>query len=516
MECKKCGKNIAEDATGICADCASDEAEKKALERNYFWREVNKNQSAIEDFGYCVKTEIRKSENTVIYIATNDNDETVAIKKITVPYDSVSARNSTDIHKEISERVRVEMEDLSNISKEIGNRFVITYYDYKLVYNDESYKYDLYIKMDYLTSLGSLYVNMEYTVADMLRMGIDVCDALEWCHQNGKVHNNLNLNNVFINNEGRYVLGDFAFSANDKNECEYCMAPELFYGDLPCPSTDLYSLGMLMFVLLNGGLPPFAQLPQDIKMAEERLRNGEKPVLPNKVNSRLREVIHRAVDSKADRYASATEFKNELKHLLSFMPEDWLKQPVGEIFEMEQEKKSQPEPKRKIDEEKKPEEKKSEEENDITISTVEDEDVKKGNRKDMVILAAVIVVIAAAIAVGVLVLSNAGNRKIYSLIESESYAVAYKEISELYSNGKNVDSLARTYIDACCDDREYNRVVQAVLLLSEEAFDDIEYFRNILSQMLDSGKYRQADSLAEILYEYENMYTMLEDLGYQI
>ncbi len=125
-----------------------------------FWGEVEKTQTTIEDFGYHVKTEIRKSENTVVYIASNDDDETVAIKRISVPFQKVDGASSHKLRDEITHRIKQEMDALSRISAESGNRFVITYYDYKIVENSEKLRYDLYIRMDYLSSIGQLFIEL--------------------------------------------------------------------------------------------------------------------------------------------------------------------------------------------------------------------------------------------------------------------------------------------------------------------------------------------------------------------
>ena len=415
---------------------------------------------------------------------------------------------SPDIHRELSEKISAEMEILSQISKDSGKRFVITYHDYKLVYDSDDYRYDLYIKMDYLTSLAQLYEETEFKVSDMLKMGIDVCEALAWCHENGRVHNNLNLNNIFINKDGDYVLGDFAVSERIRNESEYCMAPELLNGKKPDSISDVYSLGMVMFTLVNNGLPPFSADESD---SARRLRNGEKPILPSAISKRLRDVISSALGIGTKRCESAEHMKKMLVALSKDMPEKWLMQGVRELskcnFEENEEKPEPQIPEPEIKPSKKKEEKEPE------PIAPEEEEMRKKNRKDFLILGIVVAVLIAIVAAGAFLLSNADNSKIKSLINSGSYSVAYKEMEELYDNGKNIDSLVRYYVDACCNDGEYNRVVQAVNLFSDEAFNDVEYFRNMLDQMLSSGKTRQADKLVKILSEYENMRPMLAEAG---
>lgn len=508
MNCKKCGIEIAE-GTEYCEKCAQEESQSKSRKKS-FWGELEKNQTTIEEFGYKVKTEIRKSENTVVYIASNDAEETVAIKKITLPYNQ---SGTTMSESEISERIRAEMDTLSKISSESGDRFVITYYDYKLVENADKLKYDLYIRMDYLTSIGQLYLDSKLTVKNLLTMGVDICDALDWCHKNGRVHNNLNLNNIFINNDGRYVLGDFASFVNKQNEVEYCIAPELFYGDKPSVSTDIYGLGMVMFVLLNKGLPPFAESDntEELKLSIKRLRNGETPSLDRSVNHRLSDLICKAISSKEKRFNSVDEMKKSIEFLLTSMPEEWLEQNVNDIVCADSISEPIPQESEEVMDadfvEEVPEEK-------VPPKTLEPEEValKKKNIKDFWLIGVVVAVLIAAVAIGTIFLYNSGNREIYSLIESESYAVAFKEISDLQEKGQNVDDLLKAYIDACMNDSEHKRVVQALPLFSETAFEDTEYFVTLCSNMMSSGREKQAESVFNFLYEKETLRSELEKL----
>ena len=511
MNCKKCGIKIP-DEMEYCESCSAEESQSRTRNKS-FWGELEKNQTTIEDFGYKVKTEIRKSDNTVVYIASNDADETVAIKKISLSYGSSS---STMSESDIAERIRAEMDVLSRISTESGDRFVITYYDYKLVEDADKLKYDLYIRMDYLTSIGQLYSESKLSVKDLLSMGIDICSALEWCHKNGRIHNNLNLNNIFINNDGsKYVLGDFASFVNKQNETEYCIAPELFYGDKPSASTDIYSLGMVMFVILNKGLHPFVETedPDELALAMSRLKNGEVPSLTYTVNQRLNDLICKAISPKDKRFSSVDEMKNEISFLLTSMPEEWLAQNVNDIKEKRKEEPEPEEKKKKKTKEIEKERKKHEEEEKKTKELEpEEKELKKKNIKDFWLIGAVSLVLILAVVIGTVFLYNSGNRKIYSLIESESYAVAFKEISELQDSGQNVDELLKAYIDACMSDMEHKRVVQAIPLFSDEAYSDTDYFVNLFSDIMRSGKDRQTESVYNFLIQKGTLKEALDEM----
>ena len=544
MNCRKCGVQLSGDSD-LCENCIQLEGKRKRKNKS-FWGEVEKNQTTIEEFGYTVKTEIRMSEDTVIYIASNESQETVAIKKISLPYDNLTGTQSRqNMRDDIAQRIHNEMNTLSKISLESGNRFVITYYDYKLVENTEDLKYDLYIRMDYLTSVGQLYKDSAITVRDLLRMGFEICDALDWCHKNGRVHNNLNLNNIFVNKEGRFVLGDFASFYNKENDDIVCSAPELYFGETPSPSTDIYSLGMVMYMLLNDGLPPFAEndSQDEVQIALRRLKAGEKTTFTKSVNQRLSDVVCKAIAPKNERYNSVEEIKKALEFLMVSMPDEWLDQNVNEIndaavIEPEntnkvKENKPDPHAANKVEFREKTEKKADEPVVSIHVPmsggdkpastpkkeknknlAPEEVNLKKKNIKDFWVIGVVVVVLIALIAGGTLFLYNSGNREIYSLIESGSYAVAFSEIRELYDKDKNVDDLLKAYIDACLSDDQYKRVVQAFELFSDDAFSDTEYFIGVIDSMASSQKSHYAYDVLEILLDRANTEAILTNYGY--
>ncbi len=279
---------------------------------------------------------------------------------------------------------------------------------------------------------------------------------------------------------------------------KYFIAPELTFGEKPSQASDIYSLGMVMYVLLNDGKPPFAETDsaEDIKAAVKRLKSGEVPVLSDIVNHRLADVVHKCLAPKEYRYTSVDELRDALIFLLNSMPKEWLEQNLSGISyarhttaELKSEK----------------EEKKNETQNRKEVK-LEPEEValKKKNIKDYWLIIVVIIGVIAAVAMGTLMLYKLGNSEIYSLIDSGSYAAAYKEISALHDKGDNVDALVKEYINKCMADSEYKRVVHAIPLLSESTYADAEYYKDILTQMISTGKYKQAESIIQYLSKKSN------------
>ena len=46
----------------------------------------------------------------------------------------------------------------------------------------------------------------------MLRIGIDICTALELCSKKGIVHRDIKDENIFVNEDGVFKLGDFGIA----------------------------------------------------------------------------------------------------------------------------------------------------------------------------------------------------------------------------------------------------------------------------------------------------------------
>jgi len=223
---------------------------------------------------------------------------------------------------------------VNNIVKEInvlyslsGNSNVINYQDHMIVRREHGIGWDVLIKMEYVTSLRKYLSDHQMTKGDVIRLGRDICKALELCSTKGIVHRDIKDENIFVNEEGLFKLGDFGIArelsksgrAMSMRGTPLYMAPEVMRGEKYDASVDIYALGLLMYKLLNHGRMPFMpHYPNEIryKHSEEALERrlaGEPLTLPAQAEDILGEIILKACAFKAEnRYQSATEFSSAL------------------------------------------------------------------------------------------------------------------------------------------------------------------------------------------------------------
>jgi serine/threonine protein kinase len=102
---------------------------------------------------------------------------------------------------------------------------------------------------------------------EVVRIGMQVCDALEHAHERGIIHRDLKPSNLLLTKSGQLKLADFGIArdtdatgltATGRTVGTFAyMAPEQIRGFPPVThKTDLYSLGCVLYELLSGR-PPF-------------------------------------------------------------------------------------------------------------------------------------------------------------------------------------------------------------------------------------------------------------------
>ena len=211
-----------------------------------------------------------------------------------------------------------------------GVQNIVSVEDFKVVEKDGGLGWDIYIRMELLTPFNKFASDNHLTESDVRRLGCDICTALEICGKRNIIHRDIKPDNIFVNDFGYFKLGDFGIARkmenmtgglSQKGTFNY-MAPEVATGHDYDHRVDIYSLGILLYKLLNGNRLPFMdddkQLlnPTERKNAIERRIRGENLTPPKDASRGMADIILKACafDPK-DRFASATEMKEALMNL---------------------------------------------------------------------------------------------------------------------------------------------------------------------------------------------------------
>jgi serine/threonine protein kinase len=151
----------------------------------------------------------------------------------------------------------------------------------------------------------------------------EVCRALIHAHSSGIIHRDIKPENIMIRDDGIIKLMDFGIASMvDTNKLTVTgqllgspafMAPEMVTGDRLDFRTDVFSVGILLYLLTVGELPFKGKNPHEVlkRIAEV---DCIRPIIANpKVGDDISRIIARALERDPDyRYASVEELLEAL------------------------------------------------------------------------------------------------------------------------------------------------------------------------------------------------------------
>ena len=162
-------------------------------------------------------------------------------------------------------------------------------------------------------------------------IGLDMCRAVAAVHREGLIHGDIKAHNVMREEGGRNVLMDFGAGkdldldflrayiggADDFAGTPLYLAPEVFTGSSRTKTTDVYSLGVLLFRLATKRYPVEGETRADVEAAHQRhtrthLRDV-RPDLPDEFVT----IVERALDpDPRQRFQTAGAFEIALARFL--------------------------------------------------------------------------------------------------------------------------------------------------------------------------------------------------------
>ena len=219
--------------------------------------------------------------------------------------------------------------EIALMSKLKGHSNIVSYEDHKMFPHEDGVGWDILIRMELLTPITSyLKQNHTFTRREVIQLGMDLCKALEICQRYNIIHRDIKPANIFISETEDFKLGDFGVAriasastgASTRAGTVNYMAPEVFRGEKYTSNVDIYSLGLVMYQLLNNNrmplYPPYPQpiTPSSRERAQAQRLSGAALPAPANAEGRLAEIVLKAcAPDPAQRYDSPTVMRQALE-----------------------------------------------------------------------------------------------------------------------------------------------------------------------------------------------------------
>jgi len=233
------------------------------------------------------------------------------------------------------------------MSKLKGTSHVVSYEDHVVMPHEGKIGWDIFIRMELLTPLNDFIQKNTLKRKDVIKLGIDICLALELCQKHNIIHRDIKPENIFISENGDFKLGDFGIartiektsSGMSKKGTYTYMAPEVYKGNDYGSCVDIYSLGIVMYRLLNGNRTPFLpNYPNKITYSDKedalvRRISGERIPPPTGAEGRIAEIVLKACAfNPQERYSSPLQMRAELEAIMYMTAESKFIYPQGDTI----------------------------------------------------------------------------------------------------------------------------------------------------------------------------------------
>ena len=228
------------------------------------------------DFPYEIGSDLKFIEKidcgafgTVLHVFDKKLDKNIAVKVI-----SKIKRSPSYINK-----VKEEISEL----KKLNHPNIVKFYGFLEANNQ------LLVKMEFIKhgTLKNWMKNKEKISEEEASIILkNILSAIEYLHSKQICHRDLKPENIMLSRENdlnSIKIVDFGLSTQNLNKLinnDYCgtyiyMAPELIEKKLYFISVDIWSIGILMFMLLNKGKHPFYNKGDKREVVANKIKNGK-------------------------------------------------------------------------------------------------------------------------------------------------------------------------------------------------------------------------------------------------
>ncbi len=279
--------------------------------------------------GWTVVREIGHGSFSTVYEIERDlfgSIEKAALKVIPIPtkkedIDDLRSQGFSDDEikqgfKRMLERIASEYKFMAELGK---SAHIVNCDDFQFIQKDDGFSWIVYIRMELLAPLINS-LKPSYDEESVLKIGVELCAALYDMECKDILHGDIKPENIFVSEDGSYKLGDFglAFNSNaprkDRVGTYNYMAPEVYQENAYSAKSDIYSLGMTLYWLMNDRTGPFLPAQkQEVTSAQKALAakkrfDGDPLPAPRNGGEELKKIVLKACSyDPKDRFISASD-----------------------------------------------------------------------------------------------------------------------------------------------------------------------------------------------------------------
>mgnify|MGYP000417592191 CR=1 FL=1 len=176
-------------------------------------------------------------------------------------------RNSAGVMEDAAIKVISFPKDKEDIEADFTDGYdIVSCDDFATKPHEDGIGWDVFIRMELLTPLTTLIKQYAGSIPEekVIKVGMDICSALILCESKHIVHRDIKPENIMVSEFGDYKLGDFGIARTMYHTTQATiagsdryMAPEVITRKEYGKEVDIYSLGLVLYWMLNNRKRPF-------------------------------------------------------------------------------------------------------------------------------------------------------------------------------------------------------------------------------------------------------------------
>lgn len=266
-----------------------------------------------------------------LYLLRHTGGEAFILKRISIPESQTqveallitgAAANEEEAQRYYEQRVADYEDSLKALAPLRGSSNCATYLDYQVCAREEGVGFELYLLSERFVTLPVYLDENAMTHLRALNLGLDLCTAL--CELRGQdlIHRDIKPENIYLNAMGGFMIGDLG--AVRISQLKFCTMPDRMISPYTAPeiadamgdfnpTVDIYSVGMVLYRILNGNHGPFEDENTSETAANKLRLSGEPLPSPLYADYELADIILKACAFEpADRFQHPDELLQEL------------------------------------------------------------------------------------------------------------------------------------------------------------------------------------------------------------